>query len=100
VSGRLRHIIVAYDVETVTAVGRRRLRKVAKVCEAHGVRVQNSVFECVLTVPQVVRFIDRLVQIIDPAADNLRIYHLGAEMATIDAFGRQDWISPRAPMVI
>ena len=39
-------IIVAYDVSTETAAGRKRLRRVAKVCLRFGQRVQKSVFEC------------------------------------------------------
>ena len=39
-------MLVSYDVNTVNAAGRRRLRRIAKVCEDWGVRVQNSVFEC------------------------------------------------------
>ena len=39
-------IIVCYDVNTETREGRRRLRRVAKVCEGVGQRVQKSVFEC------------------------------------------------------
>ena len=38
-------VIVCYDVNTETSAGRRRLRRVAKVCEASGQRVQKSVFE-------------------------------------------------------
>ncbi len=41
-------VLVTYDVNTETAAGRRRLRKVAKVCVDYGQRVQNSVFECLL----------------------------------------------------
>jgi len=40
-------LLVTYDVETVTPQGQRRLRKVAKICEAYGHRVQKSVFEVV-----------------------------------------------------
>jgi CRISPR-associated protein Cas1 len=39
-------VVVAYDVNTETAEGRRRLRRVAEVCKDNGQRVQNSVFEC------------------------------------------------------
>ena len=39
-------VIVCYDVNTETREGRRRLRRVAKVCEGTGQRVQKSVFEC------------------------------------------------------
>ena len=38
-------VLITYDVETKTSEGRRRLRKVAKVCVDYGQRVQNSVFE-------------------------------------------------------
>ena len=39
-------MLVSYDVNTVNAAGRRRLRRIAKLCESWGIRVQNSVFEC------------------------------------------------------
>ena len=39
-------VIVTYDVSTEGAAGRKRLRRVAKVCESTGQRVQKSVFEC------------------------------------------------------
>ena len=42
-------VLVTYDVNTETAAGRKRLRKVAKACVDYGQRVQNSVFECMLT---------------------------------------------------
>ena len=45
-------VLVTYDVNTETAAGRRRLRKVAKVCVDYGQRVQNSVFECLLDAAQ------------------------------------------------
>ena len=38
-------ILITYDVNTVDAEGRRRLRQVAKTCVAHGQRVQNSVMD-------------------------------------------------------
>lgn len=39
-------VVVAYDVNTETPEGKRRLRNVAKTCMKYGQRVQNSVFEC------------------------------------------------------
>ncbi len=42
-------ILVTYDVDTVASDGAKRLRKVAKECVNYGHRVQNSVFECVVT---------------------------------------------------
>ncbi|MDD5515443.1 MAG: CRISPR-associated endonuclease Cas2, partial [Synergistales bacterium] len=41
-------VLVAYDVNTETLEGKRRLRKVSKACENYGQRVQNSVFECLV----------------------------------------------------
>ncbi|MEX2227164.1 MAG: CRISPR-associated endonuclease Cas2 [Dehalococcoidia bacterium] len=69
-------LLVAYDVATDTKEGRRRLRRVANVCVAHGQRVQKSVFECVLTEVQVERFTYRLLKEIEPSQDSLRIYRL------------------------
>lgn len=69
-------ILVAYDVSTESAAGRRRLRKVAKVCEGFGQRVQRSVFECILSEGEYRLILARLNRIIDPRADSLRIYRL------------------------
>ena len=33
-------MLVSYDVNTVNAAGRRRLRRIAKLCESWGIRVQ------------------------------------------------------------
>lgn len=70
-------ILVAYDVSTTTALGRRRLRHVAKVCLDYGQRVQNSVFECKVAPAEYVAFKQRLMQIIDHKTDSIRIYNLG-----------------------
>ena len=45
-------LVIAYDVDTTTPSGARRLRKVAKLCERNGIRVQNSVFEVLLDAAQ------------------------------------------------
>jgi CRISPR-associated protein Cas2 len=39
-------VLVSYDVSTLSAAGRRRLRRVARACRDFGQRVQLSVFEC------------------------------------------------------
>jgi CRISPR-associated protein Cas2 len=41
-------VLITYDVSVQTLEGRRRLRRVASICEDHGRRVQNSVLECLL----------------------------------------------------
>ncbi len=69
--------VVSYDVNTSTPSGQRRLRRVAKVCENYGVRVQNSVFECIMDYGTFLLFKDKLVNEIDPVTDSLRIYPMG-----------------------
>jgi CRISPR-associated protein Cas2 len=60
-------IIVTYDVSTETAAGRKRLRRVAKVCESMGQRVQKSVFECQVNEMQFEELERRLLAEIDRA---------------------------------
>ena len=72
-------MLVAYDVNTETTAGRRRLRRVARACLDFGQRVQNSVFECEVEPAQWATLRARLVAEIDPTADSLRFYRLGAE---------------------
>jgi len=72
-------MLVAYDVSTETPGGKRRLRRVARACLDWGQRVQNSVFECEVEPAQWVELRRRLLAEIDPAADSLRFYRLGAD---------------------
>ncbi|MFQ3665840.1 MAG: CRISPR-associated endonuclease Cas2 [Sphingomonadaceae bacterium] len=72
-------MLVAYDVNTETPAGRRRLRRVARACLDFGQRVQNSVFECEVNPAQWIALRARLISEIDPAKDSLRFYRLGAE---------------------
>ena len=69
-------LLVTYDVDTTEPGGQRRLRRVAKVCEAHGQRVQKSVFECTLTAAQLEMLMHKLEKEIDAGKDSLRIYRL------------------------
>ena len=71
-------VLVSYDVSTTSAAGRRRLRRVAKVCTGHGFRVQHSVFECLVDPGQWARLRARLLQEVDGVQDSLRFYFLGA----------------------
>lgn len=70
-------ILVTYDVNTETVEGKKRLRKVAKICVNYGQRVQNSVFECILDAAQYVVFKATLLKLIDTEVDSLRFYQLG-----------------------
>lgn len=66
--------LVTYDIDTTTAEGEHRLRKVAKICEGYGIRVQKSVFEVVINDVQLVRFEDELRKAIDARTDSIRVY--------------------------
>lgn len=70
-------ILITYDVNTQTASGRKRLRKVAKQCVNYGQRVQNSVFECQLDATQYRQVRAILEELIDKETDSLRFYNLG-----------------------
>ena len=75
-------VLITYDVNTESAAGRTRLRKVAKQCENYGRRVQNSVFECILDQAQCVMLNSLLSDIIDEDVDSLRLYYLGNKYQT------------------
>lgn len=70
-------VLIAYDVNTETSSGRKRLQKVAKICINWGQRVQNSVFECQVDASQYAQLKDSLAQIIDSKKDSIRFYNLG-----------------------
>jgi CRISPR-associated protein Cas2 len=69
-------ILVTYDVSTVDAAGRRRLRRVAQACKDYGTRVQKSVFECQVGQTEWTRLRTRLITEMDAEHDSLRFYFL------------------------
>ncbi|HEY9061496.1 MAG TPA: CRISPR-associated endonuclease Cas2 [Pseudobacteroides sp.] len=70
-------VLITYDVNTETVEGKKRLRKVAKMCVNYGQRVQNSVFECVIEPAKFKEVQHRLQEIINKDKDSLRFYYLG-----------------------
>lgn len=70
-------VLITYDVNTETAAGKKRLRKVAKQCVNYGQRVQNSVFECNMDATKCRQVKAILEDIIDKDVDSLRFYYLG-----------------------
>jgi CRISPR-associated protein Cas2 len=72
-------LILAYDVDTTSPEGQRRLRRIARLCEGHGIRVQKSVFEIVADEAGLLRLLDRADRIIDPKLDSIRVYRLPAK---------------------
>ena len=91
-------IIVCYDVSTETKAGRRRLRRVAKVCESTGQRVQKSVFECQVTLAEFELLERRLLAEVNLEQDCLRLYRLpdtrGAEVREHGRFKAVDFEGP------
>lgn len=93
-------VLVTYDVNVETAEGRRRLRHVAKVCEDHGQRVQNSVFECLLDPAMWVSLKATLEDEIDHKKDSLRYYFLGSNwQRRVEHVGAKPTYDPEGPMI-
>ena len=94
-------VLITYDVNTETASGKRRLRKVAKHCEIYGRRVQNSVFECILDQAQSVMLKQSLSDIIDENTDSLRFYYLGNKYQTkVEHVGVERGIAVDQPLIL
>ena len=94
-------MLVTYDVNTLTTDGRRRLRKVAKICTGFGQRVQYSVFEVSVNPMQRERLMEKLLAILNQSEDSLRIYHLyGGRDKVVEAFGRDAWIDYTGPLIL
>ena len=91
-------VVVCYDVNTETRAGRRRLRRVAKVCEGTGQRVPKSVFECQVNLMQLDELERKLLAEIEPDQDCLRLYRLpdskGCEVREHGKFKATDFDEP------
>lgn len=95
------NILITYDVLTSTLEGRRRLRQVAQVCVDFGQRVQQSVFECTLNEPDLVRLRSRLLDILDAREDSLRIYRLhGSVPDVVEVYGLDHRIDFDDPLIV
>lgn len=68
--------LVAYDIASP-----KRLARVAKTCEDHGVRVQYSVFECHLEEDEFARLWSLLLDCIEESEDRLVAYKIDARSA-------------------
>ena len=93
-------ILITYDVNTETAAGKSRLRRVAKQCVNYGTRVQNSVFECILDSAQLVKLKAVLCDIIDEKVDSLRFYNLGNKHETkVEHVGVSKGMNVEKPLI-
>lgn len=94
-------VLITYDVNTATKAGERRLRKVAKECVNYGQRVQNSVFECLLTEAQFAVMKNILASIIDDDSDSIRFYILGNNwQRRIDTMGKNKSFDQNSTLII
>ena len=94
-------LLITYDVNTQDSKGRKRLRRVAKLCVDYGVRVQNSVFECVVDTAQYRELKYKLINEIDEKKDSLRFYFLGNGKKTkVEHIGAKETIDVEAPLIM
>ncbi len=94
-------ILITYDVCTADAAGRKRLRRVAKLCVDYGVRVQNSVFECQADAAQWRMLKARLLKEIDEKQDSLRFYFLNdSQRAKAEHHGAKKAIAVDEPLIL
>jgi CRISPR-associated protein Cas2 len=94
-------VLVSYDVSTRTEAGKRRLRRVARLCQNRGQRVQNSVFECLVDAAQWVAFRAALVAVAVAEEDSLRFYFLGNNWKDrIEHVGAKPTYDPEGPLIL
>jgi CRISPR-associated protein Cas2 len=94
-------ILVTYDVATGDKAGQKRLREVAKICENHGQRVQNSVFECWLKNEHFVVLKQELLKVVELEQDSLRFYFLGSNWEhKVEHHGAKPSINMEDPLII
>lgn len=94
-------VLITYDVDFSHSKGAGRLRKVAKLCERYGVRVQNSVFEMLIDPVQMTEIKTALSEIIDSAADSVRFYRLGNKWEQkVETMGADKGFAQDAPLLL
>ena len=94
-------VLITYDVNVETPAGRKRLRRIAKICVNHGQRVQNSVFECKVDPAMLVKLKAMLESEMNPETDSLRFYHLGKNwQGRVEHMGAQEVYDPDGPLIV
>ena len=94
-------VLISYDVRTSEQGGARRLRRVARVCQNFGQRVQFSVFECVVDPGQWASLRQALINEIDADADSLRFYFLGAHWRNrVEHVGAKKSVDQEGPLIV
>ena len=94
-------VLISYDVSTSGVEGKKRLRKVAKECQNHAQRVQNSVFEADLDYSAFLKLKKQLLALIDPSKDSLRFYYLGNNWKKrIEHIGVKETYDPEGVIIV
>ena len=95
-------ILITYDItNTDTTAGRRRLRRMAKICLDYGERVQYSVFECRVDAATYEILEAKLLEEMDEKVDNLRIYRLVEPVKKhVKEFGKFKATDFESPLII
>lgn len=94
-------VLISYDVSTTNNSGKTRLRIVAKECQNHAQRVQNSVFEADLDYSSFLKLKARLCELIDPNEDSLRFYYLGNNWEKrVEHIGAKKTYNPEGVIII
>lgn len=94
-------VVLTYDVETKTPSGQTRLRRVAKIFENYGQRVQNSVFECVVDNTKYTELKLKLKDVVDLERDSVRFYLTGNKWEKkVDTIGKNDTYNPEGDLII
>lgn len=93
-------VLVTYDVSTTDKAGQKRLRKVSKICLNYGIRVQNSVFECVVDSTEFSQLKIKLLAVINSQSDSLRFYQLGKNYKSkVEHFGFKKTIDVEGTLI-
>ncbi|AEI15255.1 CRISPR-associated protein Cas2 [Flexistipes sinusarabici DSM 4947] len=66
-----KHYVICYDISDD-----RKRNKIDQLLKNKGMRVQKSVFECIITEAEFLKLKDRLVKYIDFDTDSIRYYFL------------------------
>lgn len=94
-------ILITYDVSVETEAGKKRLVKVAKTCRNFGIRVQNSVFECIVDPVQLADLKGRIERLIDKRVDSVRYYNLGSNWKNrVEHIGAKATINLEEPLIL
>ena len=94
-------VLITYDVNTESLAGQKRLRKVAKLCERYGIRVQNSVFEVLLDAAQLETLKAGLAAAMDAEHDSVRFYRLGNHYKNrVDTMGKTGPVQTGEPLLL